>query len=139
MRFTSVLRQIPKLHLSEVIVRAGEGLPTGITGLYKHPDPRPALISLYNEQLKVLNDKFPKSSVYRQSVESLTKNRLRIVEDEEIVENIENKIGNGLIEEVVVQAAEELNLSHELAGLKCWEELEEKPLEDQWVYFGKKI
>ena len=59
--------------------------------------------------------------------------------EEEITENIENKIGNGLIEELVIQAAEELNLSHELSALKCWEELEEKPLDDQWVYFGKKI
>ncbi|KAI5954835.1 hypothetical protein KGF57_003859 [Candida theae] len=139
MRFTSVLRQIPKLKLSEVVVRAGEGLPTGITGIYKHPNPRPALVTLYNEQLKVLNDKFPKDSVYRQSVEQLTKNRLKVVEQEEITENIENKIGNGLIEELIIQAAEELNLSHEMSALKCWEELEEKPLDDQWVYFGKKI
>ncbi|KAI3403998.1 hypothetical protein KGF56_003157 [Candida oxycetoniae] len=134
MRFTSVLRQV-----EQVIVRAGEGLPTGITGLYKHPNPRPALIALYNQQLKVLGEKFPNSSVYRQSVEQLTKNRLKIVEEEEITENIESKIGSGLIEEIVIQAADELNLSHELAALKCWEELEEKPLDDQWVYFGKKI
>ncbi|KAI5966875.1 uncharacterized protein KGF55_000284 [Candida pseudojiufengensis] len=139
MRFTQVLRQIPKIQLSEVIVRAGEGLPTGLTGLYKHPNPRPSLVALYNEQLKVLNDKFPKSSVYRQSVENLTKNRLKIVEEEEIIENIENKIGNGLIEELIIQASDEIKLSHELSGLKCWEELEEKPLDDQWVYFGKKI
>ncbi|RCK62658.1 NADH dehydrogenase [ubiquinone] 1 alpha subcomplex subunit 5 [Candida viswanathii] len=139
MRFTSVLRQLPKVHLSEVIVRAGEGLPTGLAGLYKHPNPRPALVALYSETLKVLNDKFPSDSVYRQSVETLTKNRLNIVEKEEIVENIENQIGGGLIEEVVIQAAEELNLAKELGGLKVWEELEEKPLDDQWVYFGKKI
>ncbi|RCK59487.1 NADH dehydrogenase [ubiquinone] 1 alpha subcomplex subunit 5 [Candida viswanathii] len=139
MRFTSVLRQLPKVHLSEVIVRAGEGVPTGLAGLYKHPNPRPALVALYNETLKVLNDKFPGDSVYRQSVETLTKNRLNIVEKEEIVENIENQIGGGLIEEVVIQAAEELNLAKELGGLKVWEELEEKPLDDQWVYFGKKI
>lgn len=139
MRFTSVLRQLPKLHLSEVIVRAGEGVPTGLAGIYKHPNPRPALVALYNETLRVLNDKYPSDSVYRQSVETLTKNRLNIVEKEEIVENIENQIGGGLIEEVVIQAAEELNLVKELGGLKVWEELEEKPLDDQWVYFGKKI
>ncbi|EER36112.1 hypothetical protein CTRG_00851 [Candida tropicalis MYA-3404] len=139
MRFTQVLRQLPKVHLSEVIVRAGEGIPTGLAGIYKHPNPRPALVALYNETLNVLKDKFPTDSVYRQSVETLTKNRLNIVEKEEIVENIENQIGGGLIEEVVIQAAEELNLVKELGGLKVWEELEEKPLDDQWVYFGKKI
>lgn len=139
MRFTQVLRQLPKVKLSEVIVRAGEGIPTGLAGIYKHPNPRPALVALYNETLNVLKDKFPNDSVYRQSVETLTKNRLNIVEKEEIVENIENQIGGGLIEEVVIQAAEELNLVKELGGLKVWEELEEKPLDDQWVYFGKKI
>ncbi|CAK9436399.1 uncharacterized protein LODBEIA_P09570 [Lodderomyces beijingensis] len=137
MRIAPVLRQVQKLH--DVIIRVGEGLPTGIAGLYKHPNPRPALVALYTHQLRVLEKEFPKDSVYRQSVEQLTKNRLRIVEEEEITENIESKIGGGLIEEVVIQAADELKLSRELAGLKAWEELEEKPLDDQWVYFGKKI
>ena len=73
MRFTQVLRQLPKVHLSEVIVRAGEGIPTGLAGIYKHPNPRPALVALYNETLNVLKDKFPTDSVYRQSVETLTK------------------------------------------------------------------
>lgn len=69
----------------------------------------------------------------------MTKNRLKIVEENEITEKIEAQIGGGLIEEIVVQASEELNLAKELGALKVWEELEEKPLEDQWVYFGKKI
>lgn len=134
MRFTRVLKQA-----EEVLVRAASGYPTGLTGLYQHPNPRPALIALYNHTLSVLDKKFPKESVYKQSVEAMTKNRLKIVQDEEITENIENKIGGGLIEEIVIQAHEELNLAHELAELKVWEELEEKPLEDQWVYFGKKV
>lgn len=134
MRFTRVLRQA-----EEVLVKAASGNPTGIAGLYQHPNPRPALISLYNHTLKVLNNKFPKESVYRLSVEALTKNRLNIVQQEEIIENIENKIGGGLIEEIIVQAHDELNLANEMAHLKCWEPLEEEPLPDQWVYFGKKI
>ncbi|KAF6072006.1 ETC complex I subunit conserved region family protein [Candida albicans] len=110
MRFTPILKQIPKLKLSEVLVKAGDGVPTGLA-----------------------------DSVYRQSTEALTQNRLKIVESEEIVENIENQIGGGLIEEIVIQAADELSLASQLGGLKVWEELEEKPLDDQWVYFGKKI
>lgn len=121
------------------MVKAASGYPTGIAGLYQHPNPRPALIALYNHTLTLLNDKFPQLSVYRQSVEALTKSRLQIVETEEITENIELKIGSGLIEEVVVQANDELNLARQLSELKPWEELEEKPLEDQWVYFGKKV
>ncbi|ODV67781.1 NADH-ubiquinone oxidoreductase [Hyphopichia burtonii NRRL Y-1933] len=134
MRYTSVLRQA-----EQVLVRAASGYPTGLTGLYQHPNPRPALISLYNHTLKVLNQKYPQQSVYRQSVEALTRNRLNVVENNEITEEIENKIGGGLIEEILIQANDELNLVNELAELKVWEELEEKPLDDQWVYFGKKI
>lgn len=134
MRFTRALKQA-----EEVLVRSASGYPTGIAGLYQHPNPRPALISLYNHTLTLLDKKYPKNSIYKQSVEALTKNRLKIVESSDIVEEIENKIGGGLIEEIVIQANEELNLAHEMAELKCWEELEEKPLDDQWVYFGKKI
>lgn len=134
MRFTRVLKQA-----EEVLVRAAGGNPTGLTGIYQHPNPRPALISLYNHTLTYLDTKFPKESIYRQSVEALTKNRLKVVEETEIVEEIENKIGGGLIEEIIIQANDELSLAKELSELKCWEELEEKPLDDQWVYFGKKI
>lgn len=134
MRFTRVLRQA-----EEVLVRAASGRPTGLTGLYQHPNPRPALISLYKYTLNVLDKEFPADSVYKQSVETMTKNRLKIVEENEITEKIENQIGGGLIEEIIIQANDELNLARELAKLKVWEELEEKPLEDQWVYFGKKI
>ncbi|CAG89023.2 DEHA2F07546p [Debaryomyces hansenii CBS767] len=134
MRFTRVLRQA-----EEVLVKAASGNPTGLTGIYQHPNPRPALIALYNHTLTVLDTKFPKESVYKQSVEALTRNRLKVVQEEEITENIENKIGGGLIEEIIIQAHEELGLANDLSSLKCWEELEEKPLDDQWVYFGKKI
>lgn len=134
MKFTRVLRQA-----EEVLVKAASGYPTGLAGLYQHPNPRPALISLYNHTLSYLGNNFPEHSVYRQSVEAMTKNRLKIVEDNEINEVIENKIGGGLIEEIVVQASEELHLARELSKLKVWEELEEKPLEDQWTYFGRKI
>lgn len=134
MRFTRVLRQA-----EEVLIKAASGNPTGLTGIYQHPNPRPALIALYNHTLNVLDKKFPKESIYKQSVEALTKNRLDVVQKEEITENIENKIGGGLIEEIIIQAHEELGLANELGLMKCWEELEDKPLDDQWVYFGKKI
>lgn len=134
MKCTRVLKQA-----EQVLIRASSGRPTGLAGLYQHPNPRPVLISLYNSTLKLLEKKFPKDSVYRQSVEKMTQNRLKIVEENEITEKIESQIGGGLIEEIVVQASEELNLARELGALKVWEELEEKPLDDQWVYFGKKI
>jgi len=52
---------------------------TGLTGLFTHPAPRPTLIHLYRNTLDKLKE-LPKSSVYRQSTEALTKHRLKIVE-----------------------------------------------------------
>lgn len=134
MRYTQVLRNVQK-----VLVKANSGNPTGLTGLFQHPNPRPALVTLYNRTLDVLKQKFPEHAVYRIATEGFTKERLAVVEQNEVIEDIEQKIGAGLIEELVVQANEELELAEELAKLKCWEELEEKPLEDQWTYFGKKV
>lgn len=53
--------------------------PTGLTGLSTHPSPRPALIYTYRQTLLKLKA-IPKTSVYRQSVEAITKQRLEIVE-----------------------------------------------------------
>ena len=53
--------------------------PTGLTGLHTHPSPRPTLIYLYTSVLQRLSA-FPESSVYRQSTEALTRQRLQIVE-----------------------------------------------------------
>ncbi|ODV96052.1 hypothetical protein PACTADRAFT_49470 [Pachysolen tannophilus NRRL Y-2460] len=133
MKYFSYLRQA-----QEILVKANKGNPTGLTGLFQHPNPRPPLILLYKKTLDNLKEKFPNESIYKKSVETMTKNRLSIVEENEIIENIENKIGNGLIEELLVQAYEEYELSNKLAEWKCWEELQEKPLDDQWVYFDRK-
>jgi len=53
----------------------------------------------------------------------------------EQVEEIENKIGAGLIEEVVQVAEGELKLVDVMAKARVWEDLEEKPVEGQWTYF----
>jgi NADH dehydrogenase (ubiquinone) 1 alpha subcomplex subunit 5 len=66
-------------------------------------------------------------------VENLTKARLDIVKQNEVTEVIEERIGNGLIEEILIQAGYEFELAQDLANKKVWEELEEKPLEDQWT------
>lgn len=55
------------------------GAPTGLTGLFTHPAPRSRLIYLYSGTLQKLKT-LPESSVYRTSVEGLTKHRLAIVE-----------------------------------------------------------
>lgn len=55
------------------------GSPTGLTGIYTHPSPRGALLFLYLSTLDKLKA-VPEHSLYRQSVEALTKHRLAIVE-----------------------------------------------------------
>jgi NADH dehydrogenase (ubiquinone) 1 alpha subcomplex subunit 5 len=64
-------------------VRPGQflepGAPTGLTGLVTHPSPRSTLVYLYQSTLDKLKH-IPESSVYRQSTEALTKQRLAIIE-----------------------------------------------------------
>jgi len=55
------------------------GRPTGLAGVYSHPSPRSTLLFLYSSTLDKLKA-VPEHSVYRQSVESLTKHRMAIVE-----------------------------------------------------------
>lgn len=55
------------------------GRPTGLTGLYNHPSPRSTLLFLYSSTLDKLKE-VPDHSVYRQSVEAVTKHRMAIVE-----------------------------------------------------------
>ncbi|KAI0482876.1 ETC complex I subunit conserved region-domain-containing protein [Xylariaceae sp. FL0804] len=55
------------------------GNPTGLTGLYTHSSPRSTLLYLYSQTLDKLQG-IPESSLYRQSVEALTRHRMAIVE-----------------------------------------------------------
>lgn len=55
------------------------GTPTGLTGLWTHATPRSTLLYLYGSTLNKLKA-LPETSMYRQSVEAVTKHRLSIVE-----------------------------------------------------------
>ncbi|KAF2403475.1 NADH-ubiquinone oxidoreductase 29.9 kDa subunit [Trichodelitschia bisporula] len=55
----------------------------------------------------------------------------------EQVSEIENKIGAGLLEEVIQVAEGELKLVDTMIEHKVWEELAEQPPEGQWVYFER--
>ncbi|KAI8849219.1 ETC complex I subunit conserved region-domain-containing protein [Chytridium lagenaria] len=113
-----VLRQVVKLKET-----------TGIYGIPVHPNPRPELISLYHKLLSNV-DRIPAHSVYRKSVEAMTKHRLQIVEAEESVSKIEAKIDNGQIEELIKQAEDEINLLNALQRAKAWEPLRRLFLRD---------
>lgn len=55
------------------------GAPTGLTGLLTNPSPRSTLLYLYSTTLDKLQA-VPETSVYRQSVEAVTKHRMSLVE-----------------------------------------------------------
>jgi NADH dehydrogenase (ubiquinone) 1 alpha subcomplex subunit 5 len=55
------------------------GTPTGLTGLWTHSTPRSTLLFLYGSTLQKLQT-VPESSLYRQSVEAVTKHRMSLVE-----------------------------------------------------------
>ncbi|GAA5988558.1 hypothetical protein JCM11641_004603 [Rhodosporidiobolus odoratus] len=115
-------------------------LSTGITGINVHPEPLPTLLHTYSSTLSLLQQ-IPASAVYRQSVESITRERLAAVNQlggegtEEQIEAVEGKIGGGLIEELITQAQEELKLTGKMIEWKAWEELEESAAPGQWEQF----
>lgn len=55
------------------------GTPTGLTGLWTHSTPRSTLLYLYGTTLSKLQA-LPETSMYRQSVEAVTKHRMGLVE-----------------------------------------------------------
>lgn len=55
------------------------GAPTGLTGLLANPSPRSTLLYLYSSTLDRLRV-VPETSLYRQSVEAVTKHRMSLVQ-----------------------------------------------------------
>lgn len=77
----------------------------------------------------------PQDAAYTKAVKAITEQRLSIVEAEQSRESIQTKLGAGVIEEVLVQAEDELSLLKKMKVWKPWEQLEVKPADNQWTYF----
>jgi NADH dehydrogenase (ubiquinone) 1 alpha subcomplex subunit 5 len=103
-------------------------------GLNAHPQPKPALLALYSRLLISLS-RLP-SCTYKQSTEALVKQRMDILAKYEQVSEIESQINCGQIEELIIQAENELKLSELMAEWKPWEPLQETPAPDQWKPVG---
>jgi NADH dehydrogenase (ubiquinone) 1 alpha subcomplex subunit 5 len=96
--------------LRQVIARK---TTTGITGLAVHPDPLPELCKIYQATLSLLSpsSSIPPNSVYRQSVEALTRHKLTIVQRANgDIAAAEKELGEGQIEESLDIASDELRL-----------------------------
>merc|ERR1712241_917220 len=93
--------------------------------------PRQTLVDLYTKTLGAVAA-LPKSSAYRQQVEGLTEERLDLVNATESVPELEKKINCGQIEEVIIQAKDELALVDKMNEWEAWGPLESAPPLGQW-------
>ncbi|XP_019347449.1 NADH dehydrogenase [ubiquinone] 1 alpha subcomplex subunit 5 isoform X1 [Alligator mississippiensis] len=117
---------------------------TGLVGLAVDSNPhespkmsermeRKHLRILYTKLTAVLQN-IPKDAAYRKYTEAMINERLNMVKTEPDVQKLENKINDGQIEEVILQAENELNLARKMAQWKPWEPLIEDPPSDQWKW-----
>ncbi|XP_072969250.1 probable NADH dehydrogenase [ubiquinone] 1 alpha subcomplex subunit 5, mitochondrial [Typha angustifolia] len=92
---------------------------TGIVGLDVVPNAREVLISLYSRTLKEIQT-IPKDEGYRKAVESFTRHRLQVCQEEEDWEKIEKRIGCGQVEELIEEAEDELKLISKMIEWDPW-------------------
>ncbi|CDW52323.1 NADH dehydrogenase 1 alpha subcomplex subunit 5 [Trichuris trichiura] len=96
-------------------------------------DPGKHLRIIYGRVLKALQ-KMPEDSEYRRSTEATVIDRLQIIESEPNPEKLEEKFGLGQLEEVILQAELELNLTKTMLKYAPWEPLIAKPPDNQWSW-----
>ncbi|KAJ6370662.1 hypothetical protein OIU77_001218 [Salix suchowensis] len=92
---------------------------TGIVGLDVVPNARAVLINLYTKTLKEI-EAVPQDEGYRKAVESFTRHRLTVCEEEEEWEKIEERIGCGQVEELIEEAQDELKLIEKMIEWDPW-------------------
>ncbi|TMS37848.1 hypothetical protein L596_004695 [Steinernema carpocapsae] len=104
---------------------------TGLTGLFVNENPHRALTVVYGRILRAL-EQVPSNAAYRRYTEQIVKRRLALVQEENDIVKLEEKIGMGQIEEVIEQAEYELKCVRAVIESKAWEPLVEKSPEGQW-------
>ncbi|RWS02596.1 hypothetical protein B4U79_08707 [Dinothrombium tinctorium] len=106
---------------------------TGLTGLEVARTPHYTLTQLY---LKIKNSlsQMPPDAAYRKYTEKIIDERLKVVQNEPDVEKIEKKIDCGQVEELIIQAENELRLARKMNEWKPWEPLCEQAPANQWKW-----
>lgn len=125
--------QRSKFLLKDSVARLSQKTTTGLVGVKVENSPADKLYTFYDRIIRAVQS-LPQNSVYRQSTEALINHRWDIVKNAANVEEIEDKVNAGQIEELIIQAENELNLVGKMQELKPWEELQTKSNPDQWVY-----
>merc|ERR1719348_692238 len=72
--------------------------------------------------------------LYRKHTEAIINDRAAIIKNSSTIEEAEKKIGMGQIEEVIIQAENELKLSRSILEWKAWEPLCETAPASQWKW-----
>ncbi|XP_063700066.1 NADH dehydrogenase [ubiquinone] 1 alpha subcomplex subunit 5 [Culicoides brevitarsis] len=106
---------------------------TKLTGLAVAQNPHHTLTSLYNKILRALS-KMPADAKYRQFTEKIVQERAKIVATTPNVAEIEKTIKCGQVEELIVQAENELRLARKMLGWKPWEPLVAEAPKTQWQW-----
>lgn len=106
---------------------------TGLVGLAVCETPHERLRILYTKTLDVL-EQIPKTAAYRKYTEQITNEKLDMVKAESDVKRLEDRLQGGQIEEVILQAENELSLARKMIQWKPWEPLVEEPPANQWKW-----
>ncbi|XP_069812198.1 NADH dehydrogenase [ubiquinone] 1 alpha subcomplex subunit 5 [Dendropsophus ebraccatus] len=106
---------------------------TGLVGLAVAQNPHERLRILYTKILATLQT-VPKDAAYRKYTEQIINDRFTAIKTESNVEKLEEKINCGQIEEVIVQAENELQLARKMLEWKPWEPLIDEPPANQWKW-----
>ncbi|XP_035913636.1 NADH dehydrogenase [ubiquinone] 1 alpha subcomplex subunit 5 [Anopheles stephensi] len=106
---------------------------TGLTGLNVAKNPHHTLTALYNKILRAVS-KMPQDAAYRRYTEQIVSERAKIVATTPNVLEIEQKINCGQVEELIVQAENELTLARKMLGWKPWEPLAKQAPASQWAW-----
>jgi len=108
-------------------------LTTGLTGLAVAQNPQHTLSVLYAKTLRSLQ-KLPEDAAYRKYTEQIITEKATAVAEETDVKKLEERINCGQVEELIVQAENELILSRKMAAWKPWEPLIKEPTPNQWKW-----
>ncbi|XP_055629274.1 NADH dehydrogenase [ubiquinone] 1 alpha subcomplex subunit 5 [Toxorhynchites rutilus septentrionalis] len=106
---------------------------TQLTGLAVAKNPHHTLTALYNKILRAVA-KMPQEAAYRRYTEQIVTERVKIVASSPTVAEIEGKINCGQVEELIIQAENELNLARKMLGWKPWESLVKQAPATQWAW-----
>ncbi|XP_043842867.1 NADH dehydrogenase [ubiquinone] 1 alpha subcomplex subunit 5-like [Dromiciops gliroides] len=106
---------------------------TGLVGLAVCETPREWLKLLYTKILDAL-EFMPSTVAYRKYTEQITNERLNMVKEETDLQKLEDKLQAGQLEEVILQAENELSLARKMLTWKPWEPLVEEPPANKWKW-----